>query len=99
MRSTILSENQYEKKFMPSAISNAIVMPREPPIMPPIAMNRAVIAAISIAVLTQLNIIHSLPGLRERDRAHYRRRPLIVSDLLDMGASRKFNLIVAWPRA
>ncbi len=56
MRSTILSENQYEKKFIPSASSNAIVIPRDPPIMPPITMNRAVIAAISIAVLTQLNM-------------------------------------------
>lgn len=56
MRSTNLSENQYEKKFMPIAITSAIVMPRAPPIMPPITMNNAVIAAISIAVLTQLNM-------------------------------------------
>ncbi|WP_253704992.1 hypothetical protein [Burkholderia cenocepacia] len=62
MRSTILSENQYEKKFMPSANSSAIVMPREPPIIPPITMNRAVIAAISIAVLTQLNIPTPYPS-------------------------------------
>jgi hypothetical protein len=31
-------------------------MPREPPIIPPITMKRAVIAAINIAVLTQLNM-------------------------------------------
>src|ERR1700754_2302649 len=56
MRRTILSENQYEKKFMPSANSSAMNMPRCPPIMPPITMKSAVIAAINIAVLTQLNI-------------------------------------------
>jgi hypothetical protein len=31
-------------------------MPRDPPIIPPITMKRAVIAAINIAVLTQLNM-------------------------------------------
>jgi hypothetical protein len=56
MRRTILSENQYEKKFMPSATRSASIMPRWPPIMPPITMKRAVIAAINIAVLTQLNM-------------------------------------------
>ena len=56
MRRTILSENQYEKKFIPSAMTSAIIMPRDPPIIPPITMKRAVIAAISIAVLTQLNM-------------------------------------------
>ena len=90
---------QYAKRVIGRRVMGMIIIPREPPIMPPITMNRAVIAAISIAVLTQLNIIHSLPELRERGRARYRRRPMIVSVLLDKGASRKFNLIVAWPRA
>ncbi len=56
MRRTILSENQYEKKFMPSANSSASIMPLRPPIMPPMTMNSAVIAAISMKVLIQLNM-------------------------------------------
>ena len=76
MRSTILSENQYEKKFMPSATTSASIMPCDPPIIPPITMKRAVIAAISIAVLNRLNI--EVSGVDEGPR-QMRPRPTVQS--------------------
>src|SRR5260363_324878 len=53
MRSTSLSENQKEKKFIASANSKAIIIPCWPPSRCPTDINKAVIAAISIVVLIQ----------------------------------------------
>src|SRR5437867_3616948 len=41
---------------MPSAMTSAIIMPPRPPMTAPMAMNRAVIAAIRMAVFIRLNI-------------------------------------------
>jgi len=54
-----LSENQYEKTFIAPPKTSASNMPDRPPIMPPTTPNSATMAAISIAVLTQLNIVKS----------------------------------------
>ena len=56
---TMLSENQYENTFIAPPKSNASNMPDRPPIMPPTIPNSAMMAAISMAVLTQLNIMTS----------------------------------------
>jgi hypothetical protein len=63
-------------------------MPFDPPITPPITTKRAVIAAISIAVLTQLNISGApLPNtLREvRGFPADMTGATIVSKMLDRG--------------
>src|SRR5688572_16835363 len=52
MRSTILSDAKYMKKFIPPAKSRAIIIPPCPPRYPPMAMNSAVSAAISTKTLT-----------------------------------------------
>src|SRR5262245_7169990 len=59
---TILSENQYETKFITSAITKARTMPDRPPSRPPMAMNRPVIRASNRVVLTALTMVRLLRG-------------------------------------
>ena len=54
---TILSENQYDTKFMTRASTKAITMPLSPPTRPPTAMNRPVRRARNRVVFTMLFII------------------------------------------
>ena len=53
MLSTMRSENQYEKKFMPSAMTSMTVMPVCPAKMPPRATISAMRSAINIVVLSE----------------------------------------------
>ena len=52
MRSTMLSENQYEKKFIPTAMMSMMVMPVCPPNTPPRATISAIRSAMSIVVFS-----------------------------------------------
>src|SRR4029450_4843486 len=54
---TILSENQYDTKFMISANTNAITMPLRPPTKPPTATNRPVRRARNTVVFKMLLIV------------------------------------------
>src|SRR5262245_10317642 len=56
--STILSENQYDTKFMISANTNAVIMPLRPPRSPPTATNRPVKSARNSVVFSMLLIVH-----------------------------------------
>ncbi len=60
MRSTILSENQYDPAFIISANANAITRPCCPPSASPIARNRRLISVSSSAVLNQFVIMMSV---------------------------------------
>jgi hypothetical protein len=51
MRSTILSENQYDPKFMASEITKKITAPLAPPTAPPTAISKPLSAASNTAVL------------------------------------------------
>src|SRR5262245_53363005 len=82
MLRTILSENQYEPKFMMTAKTRPTIMPWPPPIHSPISKNNPLIAPSRIVVLSTFDMMYFFQilfyarFLEARDEAGHERGPV-----------------------